>query len=154
MADGYARYTSKPQCVLMHVDVGTQGLGAAIHNASCGGAPVLIFAGLSPYTCDGEYRGSRTENVKQMVGRALQFATGAAAGSAYLIGPREVMEEEIEPYELERAHWGALGPSALPEDAVKETAEALVGAKEPLVITGYSGRITNLSPNSLPWRTR
>ncbi|KAL8805866.1 MAG: hypothetical protein Q9200_005255, partial [Gallowayella weberi] len=169
MADGYARYTSKPQCVIVHVDVGTQGLGAAVHNASCGRAPVLIFAGLSPYTCDGEYRGSRTEyihwiqdvpdqkqivgqycrytgelkggrNVKQMVGRALQFATSAPAGPAYLIGPREVMEEEIGPYELERAHWGAVGPAALPEDAVKEIAEALVGAKEPLLITGYSGR--------------
>lgn len=26
MADGYARLTGKPQCVLVHVDVGTQGL--------------------------------------------------------------------------------------------------------------------------------
>ncbi|KAL8788810.1 MAG: hypothetical protein Q9213_001481 [Squamulea squamosa] len=169
MADGYARYTSKPQCVIVHVDVGTQGLGAAVHNASCGRAPVLIFAGLSPYTCDGEYRGSRTEyihwiqdvpdqkqivsqycrysgelkggkNVKQMVHRALQFATSAPAGPAYLIGPREVMEEDIEPYELEQAHWGPVGPAALPEQAVREVAEALVRAKEPLLITGYSGR--------------
>lgn len=106
MADAYAHLTGKPQCVLVHVDVGTQGLGAAVHNASCGRAPVLIFAGLSPYTCDGELRGSRTEyihwiqdvpdqkqivgqfcrymgeikkgvNVKQMVGRALQFAMSA-----------------------------------------------------------------------------
>lgn len=61
MADGYARLTQKPQCVIVHVDVGTQGLGAAIHNASTGRAPVLIFAGLSPYTIEGEMRGSRTE---------------------------------------------------------------------------------------------
>jgi thiamine pyrophosphate-dependent acetolactate synthase large subunit-like protein len=61
MADGYARLTGKPQCVIVHVDVGTQGLGAAVHNASCGRAPVLIFAGLSPYTLEGEMRGSRTE---------------------------------------------------------------------------------------------
>ncbi|KAL8917758.1 MAG: hypothetical protein Q9172_005695 [Xanthocarpia lactea] len=172
MADGYARYTSKPQCVIVHVDVGTQGLGAAVHNASCGRAPVLIFAGLSPYTCEGEYRGSRTEyihwiqdvpdqkqivsqycryagelkagrNIKQMVGRALQFATSAPAGPAYLIGPREVMEEDIEPYELDQAHWGAVEPAALPEAAVQEIAEALVGAKEPLLITGYCGRNHN-----------
>lgn len=26
MADGYARLTGKPQCVVVHVDVGTQGL--------------------------------------------------------------------------------------------------------------------------------
>jgi thiamine pyrophosphate-dependent acetolactate synthase large subunit-like protein len=61
MADGYARVTNKPQCVIIHVDVGTSGLGAAIHNASTGRAPVLIFAGLSPFTLEGELRGSRTE---------------------------------------------------------------------------------------------
>jgi hypothetical protein len=61
MADGYARVTSEPQCVIIHVDVGTSGLGAAIHNAATGRAPVLIFAGLSPFTLDGEMRGSRTE---------------------------------------------------------------------------------------------
>lgn len=63
MADGYARSTGKPQCVIVHVDVGTQGLGAAVHNASCGRAPVLIFAGLSPFTIEGEMRGSRTEYI-------------------------------------------------------------------------------------------
>ena len=52
MADGYARYTRQPQAVLIHVDVGTSGLGAAVHNASAGKAPVLIFAGLSPYTIE------------------------------------------------------------------------------------------------------
>lgn len=169
MADGYARLTGKPQCVIVHVDVGTQGLGAAVHNASCGRAPVLIFAGLSPFTCDGEYRGSRTEyihwiqdapdqrqivsqycrysgeikcgkNIKQIVGRALQFAKSAPAGPAYLVGAREVMEEDIDPYELDQAHWGPVGNAALPEDAVQEIAEALVAAQEPLLITGYSGR--------------
>lgn len=61
MADGYARVTNEPQCVIIHVDVGTSGLGAAIHNAATGRAPVLIFAGLSPFTLEGEMRGSRTE---------------------------------------------------------------------------------------------
>lgn len=169
MADGYARVTGKPQCVIVHVDVGTQGLGAAVHNASCGRAPVLIFAGLSPYTCDGELRGSRTEyihwiqdvpdqkqilgqycrytgeikrgvNVKQMVGRALQFATTAPMGPVYLIGSREAMEEEIPEYSLEPEHWGPVGPGALPEGAVETIAKTLAEAKEPLLITGYSGR--------------
>lgn len=169
MADGYSRLTGKPQCVIVHVDVGTQGLGAAVHNASCGRAPVLIFAGLSPYTCDGELRGSRTEyihwiqdvpdqtqivkqycrytgeikrgvNVKQMVGRALQFATSAPKGPVYLVGSREAMEEEIPEYSLEVEHWGPVGAGALPEDAVNTISEALVEAKEPLLITGYAGR--------------
>jgi thiamine pyrophosphate-dependent acetolactate synthase large subunit-like protein len=169
MADGYARLTGKPQCVIVHVDVGTQGLGAAIHNASCGRAPVLIFAGLSPYTIEGEMRGSRTEyihwiqdvpdqkqivaqycryaaeirtgrNIKQMVNRALQFARSDPAGPVYLCGAREVMEEDIEPYYLDQRQWGPVEPAALSEGAVARICEALVAAEEPLVVTGYSGR--------------
>lgn len=168
-ADGYARLTGQPQCVLVHVDVGTQGLGAAVHNASCGRCPVLIFAGLSPFTIEGEARGSRTEyihwiqdvpdqkqivaqycrftgelksgkNVKQIVRRALQFATSDPAGPVYVFGAREVMEEEIEPYSLDERHWDTVGPAALPESAIATIVEALAQAKEPLVITGYSGR--------------
>ncbi|EJT69810.1 acetolactate synthase [Gaeumannomyces tritici R3-111a-1] len=169
MADGYARLTNKPQCVIVHVDVGTQGLGAAVHNASTGRAPVLVFAGLSPFTIDGEMRGSRTEfihwiqdvpdqkqivaqycrytaelktgrNVKQMVGRALQFARSQPQGPVYLCGAREVMEEDIEPYELNQRHWGPVELGALPEPAVAGIAEALAGAKSPLIITGYAAR--------------
>ncbi|KAJ9301962.1 hypothetical protein DTO271G3_828 [Paecilomyces variotii] len=169
MADGYARLTGKPQCVIVHVDVGTQGLAAAVHNASMGRAPVLIFAGLSPFTIEGEMRGSRTEyihwiqdvrdqrqivaqycrytgeiktgkNVKQMVNRALQFATSDPQGPVYLVGAREVMEEDIEPYTIDRAVWGPVGPSALPPQGVEQIAAELVAAKEPLAIVGYTGR--------------
>lgn len=169
MADGFARLTGKPQCVIVHVDVGTQGLGAAVHNASCGRAPVLIFAGLSPFTIEGEMRGSRTEyihwiqdvpdqkqivsqycrysaevktgkNIKQMVNRALQFAVSDPAGPVYLCGAREVMEEDLTPYSLEQAHWNPVEPTALSENAIKTISEALLAAKNPLVITGYSGR--------------
>ncbi|KAJ9304278.1 hypothetical protein DTO217A2_6242 [Paecilomyces variotii] len=169
MADGYARLTGKPQCVIVHVDVGTQGLAAAVHNASMGRAPVLIFAGLSPFTIEGEMRGSRTEyihwiqdvrdqkqivaqycrytgeiktgkNVKQMVNRALQFATSDPQGPVYLVGAREVMEEDIEPYTIDRTVWGPVGPSALPPQGVEQIAAELVAAKEPLAIVGYTGR--------------
>ncbi|EXJ70835.1 uncharacterized protein A1O5_05825 [Cladophialophora psammophila CBS 110553] len=169
MADGMARLTNKPQCVIVHVDVGTQGLGAAVHNASCGRAPVLIFAGLSPYTIEGEYRGSRTEyihwiqdvpdqkqivaqycrytaeikggrNVKQIVNRALQFATSDPQGPVYLYGAREPMEEDIEPYHVDQQVWKPVGPAALPQEAVTLIAEELVRAQEPLLIVGYTGR--------------
>ena len=169
MADGYARVTGKPQCVIVHVDVGTQALGQAVHNASAGRAPVLIFAGLSPYTLEGELRGSRTEfihwlqdvhdqrmivaqycrytaeiktgkNIKQMVNRALQFAMSTPQGPVYLCGAREVMEEELDPYQLNQAHWRPVAPSALDEEAVAEISKAIVEAREPLIVTGYSGR--------------
>ena len=169
MADGYARASGQAQCVIVHVDVGTQGLGAAVHNASTGRCPVLIFAGLSPYTIEGELRGSRTEyihwiqdvpdqkqiisqycrytgeiktgrNVKQMVNRALQFALSEPQGPVYLYGAREAMEEEIEPYHLKHRVWNPISPPALPDDAIKAIAHALVSADSPLVIAGYTGR--------------
>ena len=169
MADGYARLTNQPQCVIVHVDVGTQGLGAAVHNASCGRAPVLIFAGLSPYTIEGEYRGSRTEyihwiqdvpdqksivsqycrysgeikrgrNVKQLVNRALAFATSEPRGPVYLCGAREAMEEDIEPYEINQEQWGPAELGGLSAKQLLFVAETLVNAEQPLLITGYSGR--------------
>lgn len=169
MADGYARVTGQPQAVLVHVDVGTQALGQGIHNASVGRAPVFIFAGLCPYTESGELLGSRTEymhwlqeapdqkaivrqycrytgevrtglNIKQTIGRALQFASSTPKGPVYVAGAREVLAEEIQPYSLDQEQWVPIGPSALPIDAVRDIANALVHADRPLIITGYSGR--------------
>lgn len=169
MADGYARVTNKPQAVIVHVDVGTQNLGAAVHNASTGRAPVLIFAGLSPYTIHGEYRGSRTEyihwiqdvhdqkaivaqycrytgeikrgaNVKEMVNRALSFAQSEPKGPVYLYAAREAIEEDISAYSLNQDHWNPIEPSALSKTQAASIANHLVAAKAPLVIAGYSGR--------------
>lgn len=75
-----------------------------------------------------------------MVNRALQFATSDPAGPVYLCGAREVMEEDLTPYQLDQTHWNKVEPAALTESAVQTIAEALVAAKEPLVVTGYSGR--------------
>jgi len=171
MADGYARLTGQPQCVLVHVDVGTQALGVAVHNASSGRAPVLVFAGLSPCTQEGELRGSRTEfihwlqdvpdqkqivaqycrytgeirtgvNVKQMVSRALQFAVSPPQGPVYLCAAREVLEADVEPYEMSlgRRCWEPVELGGLPPRGAVRIAEALAGASRPLLVTGYSGR--------------
>ncbi|KAL2201210.1 thiamine pyrophosphate enzyme, N-terminal TPP binding domain-containing protein [Corynascus similis CBS 632.67] len=171
MADGYARITGKPQCVIIHVDVGTQALGVAVHNASTGRCPVLVFAGLSPLTLEGELRGSRSEfihwlqdvpdqraivaqycrytneirtgvNVKQMVNRALQFATSSPQGPVYLCAAREVLEADIEPYEMSlgQRYWEPVELGGLPPKGAAKIAEALAGASRPLLLTGYSGR--------------
>ncbi|RSL89270.1 hypothetical protein CEP52_014950 [Fusarium oligoseptatum] len=169
MADGFARVTGKPQCVLVHVDVGTQMLGCAMHNASVARCPVLVFAGLSPFTLEGEMRGSRTEyihwlqdapdqkqivaqfcrfsgefksgkNIKQVLNRALQFATSDPKGPAYLVGAREVMEEDIVPYHLDQDVWNAVAPTGLPLDAPELIVSLLAEAQSPLVIVGYTGR--------------
>lgn len=86
------------------------------------------------------YGDDDAETPQQMVNRALSFAMSDPKGPVYLYGAREVMEEDIEPYELQQDYWHPVEPSALPQNAVKTIAEALVAAKEPLLITGYSGR--------------
>lgn len=169
MADGFARITNKPQCVIVHVDVGTQSLASAVHNASRGRVPVLIFAGLSPSTTEGELKGSRTEfihwlqdtpdqkdivrhycryvteiktgrNVKQMVNRALQFATSDPKGPVYICATREVIEEEIPFTSLDQRTWQPISGIPLPCDGVTLIAHALVHAESPLLLLGYSGR--------------
>jgi acetolactate synthase I/II/III large subunit len=168
-AHGYAQMTGRAQAVVVHVECGTQSLGGAVHNAAKGRAPVLIFAGTSPATQEGESRGSRNEfihwlqdtfdqrglvrgymrydhelrvgaNVKQVVHRAMQFAHSGPKGPVYLTACREVMEQEIPEVTLDRERWAATSPAGLPPGAPALVAGALSGARRPLVITSYLGR--------------
>ena len=168
-AQGYAQVSGKAQAVVVHVDSGTLTLGGAIHNASKGRAPVLIFAGLPPFTQEGELKGSRNEfimwlqdvadqrgivrgyvkyeaelrtgaNIKQMVLRALQFAQSDPKGPVYLTGAREVMEERSKPVKVPPSAFAPLKPTALGEDAVAEILDDLMAARRPLVVTSYVGR--------------
>jgi len=168
-AQGFAQGSGRAQAVFVHVECGTQALGGAIHNAAKGRHPVLIFAGASPYTQEGELKGSRNEfiqwiqdvfdqrglvrgymrydnelrsgrNIKQMVHRALQFAHSDPKGPVYLMGPREVMEEAATPAAIDPALWRPVGAGAMADEDIGELADALVNARRPLVVTSYLGR--------------
>ena len=170
-AHGHALVSGQAQAVVVHVECGTQNLGGAIHNAAKGRAPVLIFAGASPYTQEGELLGSRNEfiqwtqdvfdqrgivrgymrydndirtgrNVKQLVHRALQFAHSDPQGPVYLVGAREPMEEEVPRVEINLDHWRPMEPAGLPPGAADHIAKALTGARRPLIVTSYVGRKT------------
>jgi len=171
-AQGYAQLTGRAQAVVVHVDCGTQSLAGAVHNVSRCRVPVLIFAGASPYTQENELRGTRNEfihwlqdvfdqrgivrpymkyenelrtgrNIKQMVHRALQFAYSDPKGPAYLMAPREVMEEEIPRIEVDPARWTPIEPIALAAEGADEIAEELRSARRPLAVTSYLGRNPN-----------
>ncbi len=168
-AHGYAQVSGEPQVVLVHVDCGTQNLGGAIHNASRGRVPVLIFAGLSPMTQEGELPGTRSEfihwlqdtadqrgmlrgyakydheirtgrNVKQLVHRAMQIARSEPAGPVYLVAAREVLEEQLPPQPPQGEWWDPVAPAALTDEIADEIAAAIAGARSPLVVTSYLGR--------------
>jgi acetolactate synthase-1/2/3 large subunit len=168
-AQGYAQVSGEAQAVLVHVDCGTQNLGGAVHNAARGRVPVLILAGLSPMTAEGELPGSRNEfihwlqdsadqaglvrgyvkyaheirtgaNAGQLVHRALQIARSEPAGPVYLSAAREVLEAPAPPLPGRRQWWAPVAPAALAPQVADEIATALRGAEAPLVVTSYLGR--------------
>jgi acetolactate synthase I/II/III large subunit len=174
-AHAYAMVTGEPQAVVVHVDSGTQNIGGAVNNAMRGRVPVLVFAGMVPFTQQGELAGGRTEfiqwiqdvrdqrgilrnyvkydnelrtgkNVKQLVHRALQLARSEPAGPVYLVGTREVMEEPLEPYTVDPAGYGAVAPAALAREVTAEIGTALAAARHPLIVTSYLGR----DPTAVP----
>ncbi|SFU48200.1 acetolactate synthase-1/2/3 large subunit [Methylobacterium sp. 174MFSha1.1] len=168
-AHGYWQASGEPQAVVVHVECGTQALAGAVHNAAKGRAPMLVFAGASPFTQEGELRGSRNEfiqwiqdvhdqrglvrgymrydneirtgkNVKDLVHRALQFARSDPKGPVYLMGAREVMEEEVAPTRDDAAAWRPIEPAALGGRGLRDIATALAGARRPLLVTSFVGR--------------
>jgi acetolactate synthase-1/2/3 large subunit len=168
-AQGYAQVSGQAQAVIVHVECGTQALGGAVHNALRGRIPVLIFAGATPYTQEGEVKGSRNEwiqwiqdiadqrgivrnyvkfdyefrtgrNVKQVVHRAMQLAKSDPKGPVYLVGAREVMEDEAVQVPIDMGEWPAISPLPLRNDDAAALAKALAGAKRPLIVTSAVGR--------------
>jgi acetolactate synthase-1/2/3 large subunit len=168
-AQGYAQISGKAQAVIVHVECGTQAMGGAIHNAAKSRSPVLIFAGASPVTLEGELTGSRNEfihwlqdvfdqrglvrgymrydneirtgaNVKQVVQRAFQFANSDPKGPVYLMGTREVMEAEAPRQSADPAAFPPIAPGALTADAIDRVLRDLLAAKRPLIVTTYLGR--------------
>jgi acetolactate synthase-1/2/3 large subunit len=169
IAQGFAQVTGRAQAVFVHVECGTQALAGAIHNASKARVPVLIFAGASPFTQEGELLGSRNEfiqwfqdvhdqrglvrgymrydneirtgaNVKQMVHRAMQFAHSDPSGPVYLMGAREIMEAPTAEVTTDLARWSSIQPSALSAASVEALATTLLAAERPLAVTSYLGR--------------
>lgn len=168
-AHGYAQSSGKLQAVFVHVDVGTQNLGGAVHNAKRCRVPVFIFAGASPVTLDGERMGSRNEfihylqdvfdqrgiireytkwdydlhageNIDLVVKRALQIANSEPRGPVYLMAPREMLEVETPIDAAPSRILHPIQPSGLAPKYAAEIAEALINADFPLILTTYLGR--------------
>jgi acetolactate synthase-1/2/3 large subunit len=58
-AQGFFQASGRMQAILVHVDAGTLSMAGAIHNVSRARIPVLMIAGTSPVTDEGEAVGSR-----------------------------------------------------------------------------------------------
>lgn len=166
-AHGYAVTTGEPQAVLVHVDVGTQNLGAAMHNAHRANVPVFIISGLAPIT-DSGHPGSRDHPVHymqdvydqpaiieeycrwvmeyqppadpdQFVARGLKLAQSVPEGPVYLSAGREALETTIE---LSPSRTKSMEPDArsgADQATITELAKMINKADAPLVITSRIG---------------
>ncbi|CAH0033312.1 unnamed protein product [Clonostachys rhizophaga] len=169
-AQGFFQASGQMQAILVHVDAGTLAMGGAIHNVSRARIPVIMIAGTSPITEEGELIGSRNEfihyiqdtidqrgivrnytvldheirsgrNVKQLILRASQFSQSEPQGPSYLIASREVLEESINPYQVNAKKWKPLAPRALDPEIVTEIGQSLLNSKSPVIITSYLGKV-------------
>lgn len=168
MAHGYWLMTGRPQCVMVHVNVGVANSLMGLMNASRGRAPMLFASGRTPITERGRL-GSRNapihwgqemfdqgglvrefvkwdyelragEQVVDQVDRALAIAQAQPAGPVYLSLPREVLAETLPAgFAFESRSVETPSPPH-PDPAAVEAAVALLcDADSPLVITSGGG---------------
>ncbi|MGH3293178.1 MAG: thiamine pyrophosphate-requiring protein [Trebonia sp.] len=167
-AHAYWKMTGRPQAVFVHVDAGTQNLGAQVHNVLRDRAGVIVIAGKTPYGEDGQDGGrnapiqwqqdvpdqpgiirgyakwiqeiTRPEMLDRAIGRAVQVAASSPAGLAYLTVSRDVL---MDPPRLDRSRVTGF-PVAVPPgpapDAVARIAAALAAAEAPVLVTSRVGR--------------
>jgi acetolactate synthase-1/2/3 large subunit len=88
----------------------------------------------------GEFRSGK--NMLQLTYRALQIANSEPKGPVYMTATREVLEEEGLDIQADMEKWRPISPTGLDEESAEILAEALVQAKNPLIITSYLGRNT------------
>lgn len=167
---GYAAASGRMAATAVHVDVGTQHYGCAIHTARHSGLPVLITAGAPPSSYPGSMRGSRDgshfwvqqtadqngivrqymkwdhrleyqDNPGLIVSRAVQIARSEPRGPVYLSLPREIAFMPSEGAYFPTADQLGVTQAPAPNpDGIKELAERLVKARNPMFVIQRSGR--------------
>ncbi|HTX63159.1 MAG TPA: thiamine pyrophosphate-requiring protein [Acidimicrobiales bacterium] len=169
-AHGYWQATGDPQAVWVHVDAGTQNLGAMVHNVLRDRAGVVVLAGRTPYGEGADDPGGRdtaihwpqdvpdqagivrgyakwtaelvrAEDAPRVVGRAVQVAAGGIPGLAYLTISRDVLMQPAAHASRRRLRgWARPHPPALAPRAVEEIADLLAAAERPVLVTTRIGR--------------
>lgn len=169
MAHGYYLMTGKPQCAMVHVNVGTANGLMGIMNASRSQTPVLFAAGRTPITEQGRV-GSRNapihwgqemfdqggmlrefvkwdnelrapEQVVDCVDRALAVAQAEPKGPVYLSLPREVLAERLPPdFAFTQSTSQAVPSVPYPDPAaITAAAELISNAKSPVLVASNGG---------------
>jgi acetolactate synthase-1/2/3 large subunit len=169
-AQAYWTRTGRPQAVIVHVDVGTQALGASLHNAQRTHSGVVVIAGRAPRTFDGSLPGGRSiavhwqqdqadpagivrnyvkwaeeitlvEALPHLLPRAFQVARSGPAGPVYLTVAREVLMAPVDGVRVPSPDRHR-APVTPPacRDAIAEAATWLREAERPILLTARAGR--------------
>jgi acetolactate synthase-1/2/3 large subunit len=167
MAHGAYAMNGKPQCVMLHVNVGTANAINNIINLSRDNVPLILAAGRTPITEKGKF-GARNryihwaqemfdqagmlrevvkwdyelrvpEQITDVVSRAHEIMMSSPRGPVYLVLPREPLAAPLaEPP-------GPVKPRAVPAvphpdpKQIATLAEWIAAAEKPLIITTASG---------------
>jgi acetolactate synthase-1/2/3 large subunit len=169
-AHGYFMVARKPQVVLVHVGLGTQQVGGALHNAQRGRIGVVFCAGRVSSILEGNKRVARSsyiqwlqeqldqasvvrgyvkweyelrsnESIAQVIQRAFQIASSEPFGPVYLSLPMELLREKIGKVCIPTiARYAAASNPEADATLLAKVAMMLIQAEKPLIITSYSGR--------------
>jgi acetolactate synthase-1/2/3 large subunit len=168
-AHGYWQATGRVQAVFVHVDVGTQNLGAMMHNALRDRAGVIVIAGKTPYGQDpdspggrshvihwqqdvpdqaGIVRGyakwtlevTRSDVLARAIGRGVQIARGGRPGPTYLMVSRDVLMDPPDDRPARTSKYAVPRPPAADQETARRIARLLADAERPLLITAKTGR--------------
>jgi len=169
MAHGYYNVTQQPQMVLVHTLPGTANALGGVINAASANVPLFLCAGRTPIT-EGELRGGKSQNIHwrqesrdqgnvvrefvkwdyeirtnqnlaAVVSRAYKIAMSEPRGPVYMTLPREWLAEALESTQVFAPD--ALAPASktqADQASLEKTAEWLIGADSPLIVTKYLGR--------------
>ena len=169
MAHGYTMVTGKPQVVMVHTLPGTANASNGVFLASRSNIPMLFTAGRTPLT-EGDTLASRDLSIhwaqesfdqgamvrewvkwdyelrhgadlENVVDRALAITQSEPAAPVYLTLPREILAEGMDSITYsDKPRVQKTGETAPAPEAIAEVAQALAGAKSPMLVTRAIGK--------------
>jgi len=163
-AHGNFLITGKKQIVLVHSELGTQQIGGALHQAQWGHVPVLLCAGIDrmvnrknwmndPYDQGSMVRNcvkwdcmlNGPEELPDILNKAFKITATDPCGPVYLCFNRDHFLMEIDENLIlsPKKHSAAKSITKKDMDLLKKAAILLIKAKNPLILTGHSGRNLN-----------
>jgi benzoylformate decarboxylase len=153
MADGFARASKKLTAANVHVAPGLGNAMGALYNAKFSGSPLILTAGqqeqghglLEPLLYEPlpamaaplvkwSTEVTRLQDLPRTLRRAAKVAMSYPLGPVFISLPGDILNEAAE---LDMGRRVRIDPRVRPsDDAVRELAQALLTAKNPVLITG------------------